>query len=187
MLSSEQGCHPVRLCVKFSSLFTARKQSFGQGNIFTSVCHSVHRGGALIDRDPWTDTPSWILLDRYPPLRSSWTETPCTVTSGRYASYWNAFLFGFFLLCPTSRSNSYLTFSECSNVCKNTPRICFSFLYLFPLSDGYRRFSVTILISIICTGQLWKTFCNSPIMETDTETDTDSRCFRNQVLTIPNT
>ena len=47
-------------------------------------------------------------------------------------------------------------------------------------SDGYRRFSVTILISIICRGQLWKT-CNHPIMETDTETDTDSRRFRNQV------
>ena len=53
--------------------------------------------------------------------------------------------------------------------------------------DGYRRFSVTILISIICGGQLEKTFCNHPITETDTETDTDSRRFRNQVLTIPNT
>ena len=42
--------------------------------------------------------------------------------------------------------------------------------------DGYRRFSVTILISIICRGQLRKT-CNHPIMETDT----DSRRFRNQV------
>ena len=53
--------------------------------------------------------------------------------------------------------------------------------------DGYRRFSVTILISIICGGRLQKTFCNHPITETDTETDTDSRRFRNQVLTIPNT
>ena len=26
-------------------IFTARKQSLGQGNIFTPVCHSVHRGG----------------------------------------------------------------------------------------------------------------------------------------------
>ena len=25
-------------------IFTARKQSLGQGNIFTSVCHSVHGG-----------------------------------------------------------------------------------------------------------------------------------------------
>ena len=26
-------------------IFTARKQSLGQGNIFTPVCHSVHRAG----------------------------------------------------------------------------------------------------------------------------------------------
>ena len=28
-------------------LFTARKRSLGQGNIFTPVCHSVHRGRGL--------------------------------------------------------------------------------------------------------------------------------------------
>ena len=28
-------------------LFTARKRSLGQGNIFTPVCHSVHRGGGM--------------------------------------------------------------------------------------------------------------------------------------------
>ena len=27
------------------NIFTARKRSLGQGNIFTPVCHSVHRGG----------------------------------------------------------------------------------------------------------------------------------------------
>ena len=27
------------------SIFTSRKRSLGQGNIFTPVCHSVHRGG----------------------------------------------------------------------------------------------------------------------------------------------
>ena len=27
-----------------NQVFTARKQSLGQGNIFTPVCHSVHRG-----------------------------------------------------------------------------------------------------------------------------------------------
>ena len=26
-------------------IITARKRSLGQGNIFTPVCHSVHRGG----------------------------------------------------------------------------------------------------------------------------------------------
>ena len=29
----------------FQPLVTARKRSLGQGNIFTPVCHSVHRGG----------------------------------------------------------------------------------------------------------------------------------------------
>ena len=47
-------------------LVTAHKRSLGQGNIFTCVCHSVHRGrglcpGGLPDRDPlWTEIP----LDR---------------------------------------------------------------------------------------------------------------------------
>ena len=26
-------------------IFTSRKRSLGQGNVFTSMCHSVHRGG----------------------------------------------------------------------------------------------------------------------------------------------
>ena len=29
-------------------MFTARKRSLGQGNVFTPVCHSVHRGGVYI-------------------------------------------------------------------------------------------------------------------------------------------
>ena len=87
-----------------------------QGNVFTPVCHSVHRGGVSATPPPWVDTP--------------WADTPCPVhagihtptaqcmlrytplfpvhagihihlcavhagirsTSGRYASHWNAFL-----------------------------------------------------------------------------------------------
>ena len=29
-------------------MFTARKRSLGQGNIFTPVCHSVHRGACVV-------------------------------------------------------------------------------------------------------------------------------------------
>ena len=29
-------------------LFTTRKRSLGQGNIFTPVCHSVHRGACMV-------------------------------------------------------------------------------------------------------------------------------------------
>ena len=43
-------------------IFTARKRSLGQGNVFTSVCHSVHGG---------TDPPGYYAI--------RWT-------SGRYAS-----------------------------------------------------------------------------------------------------
>ena len=30
---------------EWTEVFTARKRSLGQGNIFAPVCHSVHRGG----------------------------------------------------------------------------------------------------------------------------------------------
>ena len=30
------------------NIFTARKRSLGQGNIFTPVCHSVHRGACVV-------------------------------------------------------------------------------------------------------------------------------------------
>ena len=52
-------------------IFTARKRSLGQGNVFTHVCHSVRKGEGvsvcLPDRDP---------LDRDPLDRDPQTETP---------------------------------------------------------------------------------------------------------------
>ena len=71
-----------------------------QGNVFTPVCHSVHRGVCHIPR-PWADTP----LGRHLPGQTP----PHTVhagiwsTSGRYASYWNAILLLLFLVgfCET--------------------------------------------------------------------------------------
>ena len=71
-------------------IITARKQNLGQGNVFTCICHSVHKGkGSLsrrglldreaLDRGPVErGTPEQRppeqrpLLDRDPP----WTETP---------------------------------------------------------------------------------------------------------------
>ena len=32
------------MCVPVIKLFTARKWNLGHGNVFTTVCHSVHRG-----------------------------------------------------------------------------------------------------------------------------------------------
>ena len=95
------------------------KRSFGQGYVFTGVCDSVHRGG-LARRPPgWMENPSqagrrtppagwrtppagWRApprLDGEPP--PGWMENPPRLegdsgirsTIGRYASYWNAFLF----------------------------------------------------------------------------------------------
>ena len=83
-----------------------------QGNVFTPVSHSVHRGGCLplvqggvchttLGRhSPWADTPH-----RQTTPSACWdTHTPCPVhagirsSSGRYASHWNAFLL-FFKVC----------------------------------------------------------------------------------------
>ena len=59
-----------------------------EGNIFTPVGHSVHRGGSL----------SGVYLSRGVSVK----EIPRTVTSGRYASYWNAFLLSVHLdHCPS--------------------------------------------------------------------------------------
>ena len=89
------------------------QRSCGQGNIFTPVCHSVHRGGSapLPGRTPlpWRTPPA---RENPPPCQGELPlparETPpppgpdpppreadCSIrsTSGRYASYWNAFLF----------------------------------------------------------------------------------------------
>ena len=44
------GMHPTGMhcCFfHFPSIFTTRKRSLGQGNIFAPVCHSVHRGGGM--------------------------------------------------------------------------------------------------------------------------------------------
>ena len=35
----------MNLCTANEMIFTTRKQSLGQGNVFTPVCHSVHREG----------------------------------------------------------------------------------------------------------------------------------------------
>ena len=63
-----------------TGVITARKRSLGQGNIFTPVCHSVHRGGVCLsacwDTTHWTMHP--LPLDHAPPgtMHPSSTCTP---------------------------------------------------------------------------------------------------------------
>ena len=62
------------------------KRSFGQGNIFTPVCHSVHRGGVWQGDPPgWMENPPWLdgeppRLDGEPPRFDGeppgWMENP---------------------------------------------------------------------------------------------------------------
>ena len=77
------------------NIFTAGKRSLGQGNIFTNVCHYVHRGslhpvglhphgsasrgkfGGICIQRGWADPTEHYGI---------W------LTSGWYASYWNGFL-----------------------------------------------------------------------------------------------
>ena len=108
----------LHLCEVFMSLIiTARKRSLGQGNIFTPVRHSVHRGGVRgCSEGVCVVAPRghvWLLLggvrgcSRGGVLGCS-RGVACVVApggvdgirrdteiqsmSGWYASYWNAFL-----------------------------------------------------------------------------------------------
>ena len=78
-----------------------------EGNVFTPVCHSVQwevvspLGGDSLDGEPLLDIVyPWTEI--VPGQRPPWTETPPGLTSsgghrsGRYASYWNAYLFAKF-------------------------------------------------------------------------------------------
>ena len=113
----------------FSYIFTSRKRSLGQSNIFRSVCEEFcSQGGGL----PQCMLRYPLGLGRHPPTRQAppnWTRqappwdqagmprdqagTPCQTRhpphsracseiwsmSGRYASYWNAILLGVRLEC----------------------------------------------------------------------------------------
>ena len=95
--------------------FYRPQRSCGQGNIFTPVCHSVHRGEEGVCLSACWDTPLPLGADppgadppgsRPPPGADTplGVDTPREADSsirsmsGRYASYWNAFLSILFLI-----------------------------------------------------------------------------------------
>ena len=104
--------------ITMKKYFYRPQRSCGQGNIFTPVCHSVHRGGVCLsacwDTPPPDQTPppgpgrhprDQTPRDQAEPPRTRHHHPPTRQTaapeadssirsmSGRYASYWNAFLF----------------------------------------------------------------------------------------------
>ena len=100
-------------------MFTARKRSLGQGNIFTGVCQSIcsWRGGGLWCHFPFGCLvpcsfqgclcPGCLCLGDLCPgvtIGGSLSERPPRgphmVKSGKEASYWYAFLF-YFVFCST--------------------------------------------------------------------------------------
>ena len=101
-----QGAHDLRVIdnapIGEYVIFTARKRSLGQGNIFTPVCHSVHRGGVPGQVPPGQVHPPgrYTPQTRYNLPAGSSACWEIRATSGRYASYGNAFLFTFvFEMC----------------------------------------------------------------------------------------
>ena len=59
-------------------IFTARKRSLGQGNIFTNVCHSVHGGGGCYDVTSCSVMDSTSLPAGQPPPTASPRTAPPT-------------------------------------------------------------------------------------------------------------
>ena len=91
------------------SIFTARKRSLGQGNIFTPVCHSVHTGGICLSAGAGAGADT--------PLRSACWEIRST--SGQYASYWNAILFKVFFAANLIPVNWKFTTSSVIFFCRS--------------------------------------------------------------------
>ena len=67
----------VQLPYWFKAGFYQPQRSCGQGNIFTPVCHSVHRGGGVSEATPQEQTPP---LGQTPP-RTKYTTTTTTTTT----------------------------------------------------------------------------------------------------------
>ena len=96
--------HFKLLLLNYLSLNNYRpKRSFGQGNIFTSVCLS--RGGCVVSNF------------------SGGSPTGIRSTFGRYASYWNAFLL-FIQFCARL---SWCCVNRLSPLMKKHSRFCVSF------------------------------------------------------------
>ena len=121
------------------NIFTARKRSLGQGNIFTSVCQELCSQGAASSRGVWSGESllSGVSFPGGSGPRGFWCLFPggCLLLEGaglvetprdgyfcgRYASYWNAFLLSF------------------ANLVNKEPICCFTIIIKFAPSHRVRR------------------------------------------------
>ena len=89
-------CGKYRDTVECKVLFLPPATKLRQGNVFTPVCHSVHRGGVCHTHPGQTPLPS-VCWDTPPCPVHAGIHPPCTVhagirsTSGRYASHCSLF------------------------------------------------------------------------------------------------
>ena len=121
----------------FTDIFTARKWSLGQGNVFTPVSFCSQGGGVSAQPQPPladlgvgqtpldADPPG---LGRTPPqvgqtpppmqIPLGWADLPPPIplTSGRYVSYWNAYLWNFFFWMNAFKFVKCMLWRTTSNV-----------------------------------------------------------------------
>ena len=95
----------------------------GQGNVFTGGCDSVHRGvclSACWDTSPQEQTSQEQTPWNRHPLRADPSEADSGIQSmsGRYASYWNAFLY------RVSFENKSQTYSNTSTLTRQYALRC---------------------------------------------------------------
>ena len=64
-----------------------------KSNVFTSVCQEFCPQGGVYPSMHWGRPPGQTHKPPLPGQTPPWTDTPDGPCSGRYASYWNAFLF----------------------------------------------------------------------------------------------
>ena len=117
------------MTLKLQFFITARNE-LRQGNVFTPVCHSVHRVGVSVQACTTGHMTRGVSVQgRGVSVRGGlclgWSLSqrppPCTVTRGPYAYYWNAFLFyeslrlsnSLVTFCRTADTLSSITLKRC--------------------------------------------------------------------------
>ena len=123
---------------------TICRRSLGQGNIFTGVYQSFCRGEGRGVVSHWVQVMCTPLLDAPP-----WIHThPLRSTSGRYASYWNAFLLLFLIQCNLRDSATVPLLTSRSWSKSSSMSLCDSFGRSLKLED-----CLHITLACLCQRQ----------------------------------